>query len=377
MEQPGGAPEPEQSVTQQAPLPPPTPPDDVAIDEGAGPDDAMTGRWFMVAGILVLVAIVGVLAWMARPDDALDTAGRTEERFPPPTTAVPPPTSAPATAPPATTAPAAPVVPVTDAAPVQTPAPTPAPTAAATPEQLPVPSPEPAPAPTLPVTTAAPAPVGPPVVPTTAAGEPDEEPAVVARLVPSLAGLADAPAAAELTARLEELRATARHDIAVPGPVAAICATVALDRPLALGGRWERDGRRIASTDAERRAPPGYGECLTAEGDPLEEGSYQYVAADSEGAESAAGGLVVGAARLEQRFVNNAPSPICAIRIAPSVSRYFEVYVYDAAPITEGSSVVLPVADVEQDVETLRCDGEEVATRFTFEPGAQIQPLDP
>ena len=48
------------------------------------------------------------------------------------------------------------------------------------------------------------------------------------------------------------------------------------------------------------------------------------------GDESAAGGFVVGAARVDQRFVNNGDTPICAIRIAPSTSRYFEVYVFDS-----------------------------------------------
>ena len=103
--------------------------------------------------------------------------------------------------------------------------------------------------------------------------------------------------------------------------------------PLAVNSRWERDGRRIASSDLGRRDAPGFGECLGNDGDPLEDGSYQYVAIDSEGHESAAGGIVVGAVRLDQVFTNNTSVPVCAIRVAPSVSRYFEVYVYTASPI--------------------------------------------
>ena len=100
VEQPGEAPEPEQPDAQPTtPLPPPTPPGDVVIDEAVDPpDDGIAGRGFLVAGILVLVTVVGVLAWMARPDDALDTAGRSEERFPAPTTVVPASTAPPATA---------------------------------------------------------------------------------------------------------------------------------------------------------------------------------------------------------------------------------------------------------------------------------------
>ena len=54
---------------------------------------------------------------------------------------------------------------------------------------------------------------------------------------------------------------------------------------------------------------PGYGECVGNDGDPLDDGSYQYVATDADGDESAAGGFVVGAARIDQRFVNNGDDP--------------------------------------------------------------------
>ena len=70
--------------------------------------------------------------------------------------------------------------------------------------------------------------------------------------------------------------------------------------------------------------------------------------------------------------------PICAIRIAPSVSRYFEVYLYDAAPIAEGATVTLPVAGVEQDVETVRCERDEVVSAASRSSRVgEAQPLDP
>jgi len=150
-----------------------------------------------------------------------------------------------------------------------------------------------------------------------------------------------------------------------------------MTRPLAVRGRWERDGRRVASTDLERRDAPGFGECLTNGGDPLEDGAYQYVGTDSEGHESAAGGIVVGAARLDQQFTNDGDAAICALRIAPSASRYYEVYVFRARPITPGSTVTLAVGDVDQDVQTVGCDGRELAS-FSFRPDAgSVQSLAP
>ena len=65
------------------------------------------------------------------------------------------------------------------------------------------------------------------------------------------------------------------------------------------------------------------------------------------------------------------------MRIAPSASRYFEVYVFDAQPVTSDATITLPVADVTQDVETVGCDDEEL-TSFSFQPDAKaIQSLAP
>ena len=41
---------------------------------------------------------------------------------------------------------------------------------------------------------------------------------------------------------------------------------------------------------------PGFGECVGNDGELLDDGSYQYIATDADGGESAAGGFVVGAA---------------------------------------------------------------------------------
>ena len=103
---------------------------------------------------------------------------------------------------------------------------------------------------------------------------------------------------------------------------------------------------------------------------PLVAGSYQYVAIDSEGHESAAGGIVIGAPRIDQPFTNNGDEPVCRVRIAPSVSRYFEVYVYSAQPITRGAQVTIPVAAVRQDVETVGCQPgtDDVLAKFSFDP---------
>ena len=75
--------------------------------------------------------------------------------------------------------------------------------------------------------------------------------------------------------------------------------------------------------------------------------------------------------RIDQRFANNGSDPLCAVRIAPQDSTYFEVYLYDATPITPGSLVTLPVAEVDQDVEAVACGSGEIVAGFDFEPEAE------
>ena len=197
--------------------------------------------------------------------------------------------------------------------------------------------------------------------------------------MPSVAGLADPlPTAEHVRAQVAQLLASPRHDVASAGPVRAMCAVVPLDGPVELAGRWERDGRRVSSTDSAPRDAPGFGDCVGNEGDPIEPGSYQYVATGADGSESAAGGFVVGAARIDQRFINNGADEVCGVRIAPVTSSYFEAYLFDVEPVASGMVISLPVAAVDQDVETLSCRKGEVLATFEFRPAVgQVQPLRP
>jgi hypothetical protein len=337
----------------------PTPP---TLPTDAPPPDVPDRgrRALLLVVVLALVAVFGIAAWSIGDDDAADRIGREEERFPTPTTVsapttVPATTAVPAPSPPSSAAGStAPAVPATEPAatdpPVATTEPTSPPTVAPTTE----------------------GPDAPPTTPSPSTPDEPESPDVVAGLVPNLAAFPEpfeTPERAQVA--IDELLASGRHDVAAVGPAGSICAAVRLDQPLAVDSRWERDGRRIASSDLGRRDAPGFGECLGNDGDPLDDGSYQYVVIDSRGEESAAGGIVIGATRVEQAIRNVAAEPICAIRVAPSISRYFEVYVYDAAPVAPGATATVPVADVRQDAQLVGCGADDpVLERFSFDPDA-------
>ena len=170
-----------------------------------------------------------------------------------------------------------------------------------------------------------------------------------------------------------------RHDVALPGTVATLCATVELAGPIEVSGRWERDGEEISETGLVLRNAPGFGDCIDNDGEPLEPGSYQFVATDADGTDSAVANFVVDAVRIDQQFVNNGEDPVCAIFVAPTAAGFFEDYVF-ASPLPPGAAVVIPIADVRQDVQVTVCPGSEPREDFDFDfdptPG-EPQPLIP
>ena len=51
-------------------------------EEGGDGSNASPGGPLVVVGILLLVGIVGLVAWMTRGDDVVQTVEQAEERFP-------------------------------------------------------------------------------------------------------------------------------------------------------------------------------------------------------------------------------------------------------------------------------------------------------
>ncbi len=307
MEQVGDPSEPQQPM--------PSPPD--------GPTESPNGdhRVLIVVAVLVLLGLVGVGAAMVGGGDLDERVERAAGRFPAAST-VPDTTTPPGTAAVVTTVPPLTIAPVT-AAPT-----------------------------TVPATTTTTIP-----------------PTGVLRIVPSIAALPDALVApAGTQAEIATLLAAPRHDVASTEAVRMLCAVAPLDEPLRVGARWERNGQRVDDIELSDQAPPGYGHCLDNDGDTLVDGAYQFVVVDAAGRESAAATFVVGAALIDQRFVNDGDEDVCTVLVAPTQTRYFEAYVFEADPIGPGAIVTLPLADVRQDVRTLSCNPQEILGEFDFDP---------
>jgi hypothetical protein len=191
----------------------------------------------------------------------------------------------------------------------------------------------------------------------------------LAAIVPDIAASPVMLGPADRTALLNEMIASGRNDVATDAPTGVLCAAVALDVPLEATGRWERDGQAIASSEPSVVGPPGFGDCIDAAGERMEDGTYQFLVTDAAGAESAAATLVVGAAPIAQPFVNDADEPVCALRIAPSAAGYFEAYDFTAAPVPPGGTIALVIADVEQALRADGCgEGAAELASFEFDP---------
>ena len=205
-------------------------------------------------------------------------------------------------------------------------------------------------------------------------------PTSVGSIVPDIAASRRFLATSQQVQTVDQLLASGgRHDVALPGTVATLCATVELAGPIEVSGRWELDGEEISETGLVLRNAPGFGDCIDNDGEPLEPGTYQFVATDAAGTDSSAASFVVDAVRIDQQFVNNGDEPVCAILVAPSAAGFFEDYVF-ASPLPQGAAVVIPIADVPQDVQVSVCPGSEPREDFDFDfdptPG-EPQPLIP
>lgn len=192
-------------------------------------------------------------------------------------------------------------------------------------------------------------------------------PGAVGKLVPHVIALTEPPPRPDAPEVFAALTA-ARHDVAVDTTVAALCATVTVAEPVTVAGRWERNGELVASSRSSSLGPPGFADCIDADGEPLPEGAYQFVVTDEEGAVSAPGTIVLGAPVVPQSFVNDTDEPVCGLRLAPLRAAYFELFDASAEPIAPGAAVTVPLAGVRQSLEAVACDdGATLAT-------AQVRP---
>ncbi|MFV0306166.1 MAG: hypothetical protein ACK5OX_00300 [Desertimonas sp.] len=202
-----------------------------------------------------------------------------------------------------------------------------------------------------------------------AAGDPASGP--VGAMVPGVFAFAEAPASPGAAEVVAGLRA-GRDDVAADTSVAALCAAVAIDAPVEVSGRWERDGAEVASTASTQLAAPGFADCIDAGGEDLPNGTYQFVVTDPDGNTSAPGTVVIGAPVVAQTIVNDGDEPWCGLRIAPLSASFFTWYDATASPIMPGTGITVAMADVRQSLEVVGCGGNEVIEQAQFRPAADM-----
>ena len=155
------------------------------------------------------------------------------------------------------------------------------------------------------------------------------------------------------TATVDELLANPRRSVAA-AQAGTICAAANLSTPLTARAWWERNGETIRRVDEAVRRPPGFGDCLSTDGDRLPDGTYQFVVAGPTGATSAAPTFVVGTGAVWAVFRNNGAGPVCMLYISPRQADRFEAHRLDP-PLAPGRLARVAVAATEQEVEVFEC----------------------
>lgn len=162
------------------------------------------------------------------------------------------------------------------------------------------------------------------------------------------------------------------NTVAVEDEPATICAVVPVSAPVATSGRWQRDGEPLDDSAEERRDPPGFGECLTAdEGETLDEGVYQYLAVGAAGARSAVATLVIGAAPVTAWLLNDGEQSVCLVLAAPGPADLYEAFAADSE-LLPGEALAIRFADVDHDVQVYGCPPDDPVRSFDLMPRAGV-----
>ena len=141
--------------------------------------------------------------------------------------------------------------------------------------------------------------------------------------------------------------------------VARCAPSSPLDAPIEVEGRWERDGRPRARRRRWRPGrAPGYGDCVDNDGDaarrrlvPVHRHRRRRRRVGGRRRSSSAPPASTSGSS------TTATTPICAILIAPSTSRYFEAYVFDAARSPRGRGRRCPSPTSARTSRRPPCDG--------------------
>ncbi|MFK7917708.1 MAG: hypothetical protein AB8G14_06495 [Ilumatobacter sp.] len=178
---------------------------------------------------------------------------------------------------------------------------------------------------------------------------------------------------AELGTTLERVGlADGNNPVSTPDPVLNLCAALPVESPVAATVSWTVDNASLSDGAERVLASPADGNCINNSGEPLAAGAYEVSFTDAAGNMSGVALFTVGAATVEQEFVNDTGIDLCAVELAPSSAGFFQSFeVVGGEPLVAEDSILIDIASVEHEVRGIGCDDvplESVFTTPTSEP---------
>lgn len=166
-------------------------------------------------------------------------------------------------------------------------------------------------------------------------------------------------AEADLDATIQRIGlAEGNNPVSSADPVLNLCAAIPVEMPVSATVSWTLDNAELSEGAERVFATPADGNCINNSGEPLASGAYEVSFSDADGAMSGVALFTVGAATVNQEFLNDTDADLCAVELAPTSAGFFQSFeVTGGEPLIPGDSILIDLADIEHEVRGVDCDG--------------------
>ena len=170
----------------------------------------------------------------------------------------------------------------------------------------------------------------------------------------------------ELDATIQRIGLTdGNNPVSSADPVLNLCAALPVASPVSATVTWALDNASLSEGAARVFATPADGNCINNSGEPLASGAYEVSFSDSAGAMSGVALFTVGAATVNQEFLNDTESDLCAVELAPSAAGFFQSFeVNGGEPLVVGDSILIDIAEIEHEIRGVDCAGTPAESFF-------------
>lgn len=170
----------------------------------------------------------------------------------------------------------------------------------------------------------------------------------------------------DLDATLQRIGlAEGNNPVSAADSVLNLCAALPVDTPVSATVTWTLDNETLSEGAERVFATPADGNCINNSGEPLASGAYEVSFSDSAGAMSGVALFTVGAATVNQEFVNDTDTDLCAVELAPTAAGFYQSFeVNGGEPLIPGDSILIDIAEIEHEIRGVDCADSPLESFF-------------